>query len=99
MWLLIGELRRLIERPKPKDGSKPATSHQAQVLVDEVLGNGEVRESLFTVGVDQPSKFVSLVGKRIFLEVSPFARKDGSLGLMRAPDGLIKLFSEALLDT
>lgn len=76
-WLLIGELRRIIKRPADALGSK----FQVQVLASEVMKSGEVRESIFTIGTDHPGKFEPYVGEQICIEASPWAKKDGSLGI------------------
>lgn len=76
-WLLIGELRRIIKRPVDAPGS----THQVQILASEVMKSGEVRESIFTIGTDNPTKFEQYVGQVISLEASPWAKKDGSLGI------------------
>lgn len=96
MWLLVGELRRVLERPNPKEGTP---KYQMQLLAVETLQNGEDRETLFTIGLDRPESVSPLVGEQVLVEVSPFARKDGSLGLMRSEGGRIQRFSPSLLDT
>jgi hypothetical protein len=80
MWLLVGELRRVIKRTSDTPGPK----FQVQMLSAETMKSGEVRESIFTLGTDNPSPFEPFVGKQIAIEASPFARKDGSLGVSMA---------------
>lgn len=91
MWLLVGDLRRVIQRP----GSTDKASHQVQILSEETLSNGEVREAILSFNTNQPKRFESLVGKRVAVEVSPFPRKDGTLGFTCPESGFCGPF-EAL---
>jgi hypothetical protein len=93
-WLLLGELRRIIKRPIDAVGSK----FQLQILASEVMKSGEVRESIFTIGTDLPSKYESFIGKEIVLEASPWAKKDGSLGISVSDGANVQLAGD-LLDT
>lgn len=93
-WLLIGELRRIIKRPADAIGSK----FQVQILAAETMKSGEVRESMFTIGTDHPDKFENHIGKQIVLEASPWAKKDGSLGIS-VSDAASVYLADSILDT
>jgi hypothetical protein len=75
-WLLVGEVRRVIRRP---EGSTP--KFQVQLLAEDQLRNGELRESIFTLSTDRNELFEKLIGQRVSVEASPYPRKDGSLGI------------------
>lgn len=93
-WLLIGELRRIIKRPIDAIGSK----FQVQILASETMKSGEIRESMFTIGTDSPGRFEPHLGKEIVLECSPWAKKDGSLGIS-VSDAASVYPASSLLDT
>lgn len=93
-WLLIGELRRIIKRPADAVGSK----FQVQILASETMKSGEVRESIFTIGTDQPQKYEPYIGQEIALEASPWSKKDGSLGISVSDTATVQLVGD-LLDT
>jgi hypothetical protein len=93
-WLLIGEVRGIIKRPVDAPGSK----FQVQILSAEVMKNGETRESIHTIGTDNPSKFEQYIGKQVMLEASPWAKKDGGLGISVAETAKVTS-AEHLLDT
>lgn len=89
MWLLVGEIRRVLARAGDKiEGN----THQVQLLATEALKNGEIRENLYTLGTTQPFRYEPFIGKTVVLEASPFARKDGGLGVMLAPDSEVREF-------
>ena len=77
MWYLVGELRRIIQRPEGQAGKK----YQVQILASETLQNGEVRESIFTLPTDNPQPFTPHIGRDIMVSASPYPRKDGTLGI------------------
>lgn len=87
MWLLIGEVRRVLAKSSAQQSD---TTHQVQVLATETLKNGEIRENLFTLGTSKPASFAPFVGKTIVLQCSPFARKDGGLGISLPADVEVK---------
>jgi hypothetical protein len=93
-WLLVGELRRIIKRPIDALGSK----FQLQILASETMKSGEVRESIFTIGTDNPLKFEQYLGKEIMLEASPWSKKDGGLGISVSDAASVRL-ADHLLDT
>lgn len=93
-WLLIGEVRGIIKRP----AEAPGSTHQVQILASETLKNGETRESIYTIGTDKPDLFASYVGKQIALEASPWAKKDGGLGISVANNPRVTP-AEHILDT
>jgi hypothetical protein len=93
-WLLIGDLRRIIKRPDDSTGPK----YQIQLLSTDSMKNGEEKDSIFTLFIDNPKPFEPYLGKRIILEASPWARKDGSLGVSMSDDVKIDL-AEVLADT
>lgn len=93
-WLLVGELRRIIRRPADAVGSK----FQVQILATDVMKSGEIRENIFTLGTDSPAKFEPYVGQQIVLECSPWAKKDGSLGISMSDAGSVSL-ADTILDT
>jgi hypothetical protein len=94
MWLLIGELRRIIKRPADAVGSK----FQVQILSEEQLKSGETRESLLTLGTDDPRSFEPLVGSVVAVQASPYGRKDGTLGVSISDGASVRL-AAPLLDT
>lgn len=93
-WILIGELRRIIKRPVDAPGSK----FQVQLLVSDTMKSGEVRESIHTIGTDNPGRFEQYVGKQIAIEASPWAKKDGGLGIS-VSDGAAVQLADNFLDT
>lgn len=97
-WLLIGEVRGIIKRPADAAGSK----YQVQILAADTMKNGETRESIYTLGTDFPDRFQPYIGKHILLEASPWAKKDGSLGISMADTAKVELADTlplSLLDT
>lgn len=83
-WLLVGELRRVTKRTV-ETGPK----FQVQILAEETMKNGEIRESLFTFGVEKEAEFKPLIGRRIVVDASPYPRKDGGLGISIPPDAKV----------
>ncbi len=78
-WYLVGEVRGIIKRSMAPDA--PGAKYQVQVLAAETMKNGEIRESIHTIGTDRPELFHPYVGKQILLEASPWSKKDGGLGI------------------
>jgi hypothetical protein len=93
-WILIGEVRGIIKRPVDAPGSK----FQVQILAAETMKNGEIRESIHTIGTDTPAKFEQYMNKQIMLEASPWAKKDGGLGISVADSAKVSS-ADHLLDT
>jgi hypothetical protein len=62
------------------------------------MKNGEERDSIYTLMTDNAKAFEPYLGKRVILEASPWARKDGSLGVSMSDDVKIDL-AEVLADT
>lgn len=93
-WMLIGEVRGIIKRPADAVGSK----FQVQILAADTMKSGEVKESIFTIGTDQPGKFEPYIGEQIILEASPWAKKDGTLGISVSDGASVKPAGH-LLDT
>jgi len=92
-WLLVGEVRRVIRRPAESTGAK----FQVQILAEETMKNGEVRESIFTLSTDQPQAFEPLVGQVVSVEASPYPRKDGGLGVSMPANAAVRLLAEPVL--
>lgn len=95
-WLLIGEVRGIIKRTMAADA--PGSKFQVQILSAEVMKNGEIRESIHTIPTDNPSKFEQYIGKQVMLEASPWAKKDGGLGISVAETAKVSS-ADHLLDT
>lgn len=97
-WLLVGDLRRIIKSPPDSLGSK----YQVQVLSTETTKSGEEKDAIYTLFTDNAKPFEPYLGKRIVLEASPWARKDGSLGISMPDDvriDLAEVLADSLLDT
>ncbi len=94
-WLLIGDLRRIIKRPDDSTGPK----YQIQLLSTDTMKNGEEKDSIFTLFIDNPKPFERYVGQRVIMEASPWARKDGSLGVSMSDDVKIDLAENLSLST
>jgi hypothetical protein len=85
-WLLVGEIRRVTQRPADAPGSK----FQVQVLAEETMRSGEAREAIFTLGTDEPARFQENVGHVVAIQASPYPRKDGGLGVSLAPGAQVR---------
>lgn len=86
-WFLVGELRRIIKRPIDAVGAK----FQVQILASQFMKNGEEKEDIYTLMTDNAAKFEPYIGMMVMLEASPWARKDGSLGISMSDAGKIVL--------
>lgn len=76
MLLLTGQLINTLEAPKgtTRAGVEYGGYHQVQLLCEEVLQNGEKRNSLFTLSCDEPEKFKKFTGQNITVPVGVYAR-------------------------
>ena len=67
MLLMTGQVLNVLQTPEGtnREGTKYGGYHQVQLLCEEVLQNGEKRNSLFTLTCEEPDKFKKLTGQNV----------------------------------
>jgi hypothetical protein len=89
---MTGRVIGVFVKPKGTNretGEEYGGTHQVQILVNEVLKNGEERASLFTLETDRPDAFKGFSGKVAAVPVSPWVRKGSNSVQFSLPPGQV----------
>lgn len=94
MLLMTGQVLNVLQTPEGtnREGTKYGGHHQVQLLCEEVLQNGEKRNSLFTLTCEEPDKFRKLSGQNVAVPVGCWAR-GGVLSFYMEKGGVPKVLS------